>query len=100
VLAAISALISLAAAAARCARLRTSPATTAKPRPDSPARAASMSCSIDATVSSNALACSSVRRLRSALPGAICARAVATDLVTDQVDGDGALQLLEHDALP
>ena len=34
-------LISLAAAAERCARLRTSPATTAKPRPCSPARAAS-----------------------------------------------------------
>ena len=34
-------LISLAAAALRCARLRTSPATTAKPRPCSPARAAS-----------------------------------------------------------
>ncbi|OIQ77717.1 hypothetical protein GALL_405830 [mine drainage metagenome] len=37
----ISCLISLAAAAERCARLRTSPATTAKPRPCSPARAAS-----------------------------------------------------------
>ena len=37
----ISALISLAASALRCARLRTSPATTAKPRPCSPARAAS-----------------------------------------------------------
>ncbi|MCY1294077.1 hypothetical protein D9M70_433590 [compost metagenome] len=37
----ISALISLAAVALRCARLRTSPATTAKPRPCSPARAAS-----------------------------------------------------------
>jgi len=37
----ISALISLAASAERCARLRTSPATTAKPRPCSPARAAS-----------------------------------------------------------
>ena len=34
-------LISLAAAALRCARLRTSAATTAKPRPCSPARAAS-----------------------------------------------------------
>jgi hypothetical protein len=34
-------LISLAASALRCARLRTSPATTAKPRPCSPARAAS-----------------------------------------------------------
>ena len=38
---AISAPISFAAAAERCARLRTSPATTAKPRPSSPARAAS-----------------------------------------------------------
>jgi hypothetical protein len=37
----ISSLISLAAAAERCARLRTSEATTAKPRPCSPARAAS-----------------------------------------------------------
>ncbi len=37
----ISVLISLAAAALRCARLRTSLATTAKPRPCSPARAAS-----------------------------------------------------------
>src|SRR5471032_3329960 len=37
----ISPLISLAAAAERCARLRTSVATTAKPRPCSPARAAS-----------------------------------------------------------
>ncbi|OFA04380.1 hypothetical protein DUGA2_19240 [Duganella sp. HH101] len=37
----ISSLISLAAAAERCARLRTSVATTAKPRPCSPARAAS-----------------------------------------------------------
>ncbi len=37
----ISALISLAASALRCARLRTSLATTAKPRPCSPARAAS-----------------------------------------------------------
>jgi hypothetical protein len=37
----ISCLISLAACALRCARLRTSPATTAKPRPCSPARAAS-----------------------------------------------------------
>src|SRR3989344_5642794 len=37
----ISALISLAASALRCARLRTSAATTAKPRPCSPARAAS-----------------------------------------------------------
>src|SRR5476649_1505110 len=37
----ISALISLADCALRCARLRTSPATTAKPRPCSPARAAS-----------------------------------------------------------
>jgi hypothetical protein len=37
----ISALISFAAAAERCARLRTSPATTANPRPCSPARAAS-----------------------------------------------------------
>ncbi len=37
----ISSLISLAALAERCARLRTSPATTAKPRPCSPARAAS-----------------------------------------------------------
>src|SRR2546426_43486 len=37
----ISALISLAAAALRCARLRTSDATTAKPLPCSPARAAS-----------------------------------------------------------
>jgi hypothetical protein len=37
----ISALISLAAAAERWARLRTSEATTAKPRPCSPARAAS-----------------------------------------------------------
>ena len=37
----ISSLISLAAAADRCARLRTSVATTAKPRPCSPARAAS-----------------------------------------------------------
>ena len=37
----ISCLISLAAAAERCARLRTSEATTAKPRPCSPARAAS-----------------------------------------------------------
>ena len=34
-------LISFAAAALRCARLRTSDATTAKPRPCSPARAAS-----------------------------------------------------------
>src|SRR5436309_13074431 len=34
-------LISLAASALRCARLRTSPATTAKPRSCSPARAAS-----------------------------------------------------------
>ncbi|MNC14037.1 hypothetical protein D3C75_618030 [compost metagenome] len=34
-------LISFAACALRCARLRTSPATTAKPRPCSPARAAS-----------------------------------------------------------
>ena len=37
----MSALISLAASALRCARLRTSAATTAKPRPCSPARAAS-----------------------------------------------------------
>ncbi|MPN10098.1 hypothetical protein SDC9_157391 [bioreactor metagenome] len=37
----MSCLISLAASALRCARLRTSPATTAKPRPCSPARAAS-----------------------------------------------------------
>ena len=37
----ISALISCAAAALRCARLRTSAATTAKPRPCSPALAAS-----------------------------------------------------------
>jgi hypothetical protein len=37
----ISVLISLAASALRCARLRTSLATTAKPRPCSPARAAS-----------------------------------------------------------
>jgi len=37
----ISALISLADSAARCASVRTSEATTAKPRPDSPARAAS-----------------------------------------------------------
>ncbi len=37
----ISVLISLAAAAERWARVRTSPATTAKPRPCSPARAAS-----------------------------------------------------------
>jgi hypothetical protein len=37
----ISDLISLAAEADRCARLRTSAATTAKPRPCSPARAAS-----------------------------------------------------------
>ncbi|OIQ65869.1 hypothetical protein GALL_525680 [mine drainage metagenome] len=37
----ISSLISFAAEAERCARLRTSPATTAKPRPCSPARAAS-----------------------------------------------------------
>ncbi|MNT79609.1 hypothetical protein D3C72_2189620 [compost metagenome] len=37
----ISALISLAASALRPARLRTSLATTAKPRPCSPARAAS-----------------------------------------------------------
>ena len=37
----ISALISFAAAALRCASVRTSPATTAKPRPCSPARAAS-----------------------------------------------------------
>ena len=37
----IRVLISLAAAAERCARLRTSEATTAKPRPCSPARAAS-----------------------------------------------------------
>ncbi len=37
----ISALISFAAVALRCARLRTSEATTAKPRPCSPARAAS-----------------------------------------------------------
>ena len=37
----MSCLISLAACALRCARLRTSPATTAKPRPWSPARAAS-----------------------------------------------------------
>ena len=34
-------LISLAASAERCARARTSEATTAKPRPASPARAAS-----------------------------------------------------------
>ena len=40
-LASISTLISLAACALRCARLRTSAATTAKPRPCSPARAAS-----------------------------------------------------------
>ena len=38
---AMRALISLAAPALRCARLRTSAATTAKPRPCSPARAAS-----------------------------------------------------------
>ena len=37
----LSALISRAASALRCARLRTSAATTAKPRPCSPARAAS-----------------------------------------------------------
>jgi len=37
----ISALISFAACALRWARVRTSPATTAKPRPCSPARAAS-----------------------------------------------------------
>jgi hypothetical protein len=37
----ISALISFATTAEWCARLRTSPATTAKPRPCSPARAAS-----------------------------------------------------------
>ncbi len=37
----ISCLISRAAVALRCARARTSPATTAKPRPCSPARAAS-----------------------------------------------------------
>ena len=37
----INALISLAAAADRCARFRTSAATTANPRPCSPARAAS-----------------------------------------------------------
>ncbi|CSH94529.1 Uncharacterised protein [Shigella sonnei] len=37
----ISPLISFAACALRLARLRTSPATTAKPRPCSPARAAS-----------------------------------------------------------
>ena len=37
----IRVLISLAASALRCARLRTSLATTAKPRPCSPARAAS-----------------------------------------------------------
>ena len=37
----MSAAISLAAVALRCARLRTSLATTAKPRPSSPARAAS-----------------------------------------------------------
>src|SRR4051812_41675586 len=37
----ISVLISFAAWALRCARVRTSPATTAKPRPCSPARAAS-----------------------------------------------------------
>jgi hypothetical protein len=40
-LAVIRLLISLAASALRCARLRTSVATTAKPRPCSPARAAS-----------------------------------------------------------
>ena len=37
----ISAAVSLAACAQRCARLRTSSATTAKPMPASPARAAS-----------------------------------------------------------
>ena len=40
-LAPISSLMALASAAVRCARLRTSVATTAKPRPCSPARAAS-----------------------------------------------------------
>ncbi len=148
-LVAISVLIWRAASAARCARLRTSPATTAKPRPCSPARAASTaafsarmlvwkampsmvpmmsaiwreessmlrivsttrsttsppwratseafsaswlaccalsafsltvldSCSIDAAVCCSALACCSVRALRSLLPAAICALAVAT----------------------
>ena len=38
---AISPLISFAASDVRCARLRTSSATTAKPRPEAPARAAS-----------------------------------------------------------
>ena len=142
-------LISLAASALRCARLRTSPATTAKPRPCSPARAASTaafsarmlvwkaipsitlmmsailrllslmpfmvsttsattsppccatvdalmaswlavralsafwrtvepSSSMEAAVSSSALACCSVRALRSLLPDAISALAVAT----------------------
>ena len=147
-LASIRALISLAAVALRWARLRTSLATTANPRPWSPARAAStaafsarilvwnampsitpmiatmrpalpwmasmvpttwptappprravseadtasrwawpalsafratacVSCSIDAAVSSSALACASVRLERSILPAAICAAAVA-----------------------
>ena len=146
----ISCLISLAASAERPARLRTSAATTAKPRPCSPARAASTaafsarmlvwkampsmtpmmsailwllsvmlrmlsttspttsppcwatcealraswlacralsafwrtvdeSCSIEAAVSSSALACSSVREDRSVVPLEISSLAVATD---------------------
>ena len=145
----IRALICLAASAERPARLRTSDATTAKPRPCSPARAAStaafsarmlvwkampsitpmmsaillllswmpfmvsttwlttsppctatvdalcaswlacralsafwrtveLSCSMDAAVSCSALACCSVRALRSLLPWAISDDAVAT----------------------
>jgi len=50
-----------AASALRCARLRTSPATTAKPRPCSPARAASFTAS--------PLRCASSRTVRASPSG-------------------------------
>ena len=68
--ASIRPLISLAAVAERCASARTSPATTAKPLPCSPARAASTAALSARMLVWNAI--SSIRRMISSMRCELC----------------------------
>ena len=87
--------MSLAACDERCARLRTSDATTAKPRPASPARAAST-----AALSASRLVCRAISSITVMMSAILCDDSSIRAIALHRLRHDGAAAVGDRVRVP